>query len=529
MRYLLTIISGLLYLSLTAQSVGVGTNSPQPSAMLEVNSSNKGFLPPRMTYSQIKAISNPSVGLMVYDTEFRCLRVYDGNTWQSLQITDKNLSDPPGDFSAWSSGDGNITPITVKIDQQGNIILGGYFTSTINVGGVAINNAGLDDIFLFKFTSSGQLSWYKTFGGTSIDQGSGVAIDPSGNIYITGGFSSASLSIGSTVLTNTAPGSFDLFLAKFDPSGNLLWANSAGGNGDDLLLDVGLDPAGNVFVGGFSGSDLFTYGPNLVFGSLGDRNILLAKYSAAGVVLWARSAGGSAEERIQRLATDASGNCFITGFFKSSTVGFGGLVIAVNSGGQDMYVAKYDANGNALWVKTATGSGNEWGYGIAVDPAGNVITGGVFNSSSLVFQANNLINTSASQSDAYLIKCDGAGNAIWVNSFKGINQDYIYSLTTDGGGNIYVGGFSNSPVIDLNGVLVNRVGASDDAYFVKVGSNGQTLWAKLGGGQFSDYISSVAVNSNGTRICAAGEYIPNAKFGSQIFRSGSLLLWLYGE
>lgn len=529
MRYLLSVMSGLLYLSLTAQSVGVGTNSPQPSAMLEVSSSNKGFLPPRMTFSQIKAISNPSVGLMVYDTEFRCLRVYDGNTWQSLQIVDKNLNDPPGDFSAWSGGEGNITTISVKIDLQGNIILGGYFSSTINVGGVAINSAGLDDIFLFKFTPSGQLSWYKTLGGTSNDQGTGLAIDPSGNIYITGGFSSASLSFGTTVLTNTAPGSFDLFLAKFDPSGNLIWAASAGGNGDDLSLDVGLDPSGNVFVGGFSGSDLFTFGPNLVFGSLGDRNILLAKYSAAGVVLWARSAGGSAEERIQRLAADASGNCFITGFFKSSSVGFGGLVIAVNSGGQDMYITKYDANGNALWVKTATGSANEWGYGIAADPSGNVITGGIFTSNSLVFQGITLTNTSSAQADAYLIKCDGSGNAVWVNSFKGSNQDYIYSLTTDAGGNIYAGGFTSSPVMDLNGVLVNRVGANEDAYFAKLGSNGQALWAKLGGGQFSDYIGSVAVNSTGTRICATGEYAPKAKFGSWLFTTGTLLVWLYGE
>lgn len=529
MRYLSTVISFLFTQLLNAQSVGVGTSSPQPSAMLEVSSNSKGFLPPRMTYSQIRAISNPSIGLMVYDTEFRCVRVYDGNAWQSLQIVDKNLNDPPGDFAAWNSGEGNISPISVKIDPQGNLIVGGYFSSSITVGGVVINSAGLDDVFLFKFSPSGQLIWYKTFGGANNDQGAGIAIDPAGNIYLTGGFASLSLTIGATVLTNVAAGHFDLFLAKFDPAGNLLWANSAGGNGDDLILDVGLDASGNAYLGGFSGSDLWAYGPNLIFGSLGDRNILLAKYNAAGTVIWSRSAGGAAEERIQRLAVDAAGNCYCTGFFSSSTLGFGGSVLAVNSGGQDMYIVKYDPGGTALWVKSATGASNDWGYGIALDPSGNVIVGGIFSSNTLVFQGTTLTNTSSARTDAFIIKCDGAGNSVWVNSFKGSNQDYIFSLTTDAGGNIYVGGFTSSPVMDLNGALVSLIGASDDAYFAKIGSNGQALWAKLGGGQFSDYVSCVAVNSNGTRICAAGEYAPDAKFGSQIFRSGSFLMWIYGE
>ncbi len=529
MRYLSTVISFLFTQLLNAQSVGVGTISPQPSAMLEVSSNSKGFLPPRMTYSQIKAISNPSTGLMVYDTEFRCLRVFDGADWQALKAADKNINDPAGDFAAWNSGDGNITPLTVKFDQQGNIIVGGYFSSQIVVGGVTINGSGLDDIFLFKYSPSGQLIWYKTFGGNLNDEGSGVAVDGTGNIYLTGAFQSASITIGSTVLNNVQAGKLDLFLAKFDPSGNLVWANSAGGNGDELMLDAGLDAAGNIYVCGLSGSDLWAYGPNLIFGSLGDRNILLAKYNAAGTVIWSRSAGGSAEERAQRLAVDVSGNCYLTGFFQSSTIGFGGSVLAVNSGGQDMYIVKYDPNGTALWVKTGTGSGNEWGFTIATDPSGNVLAGGIFISNTLVFQGTTLTNTSAAKADAYIIKCDGAGNAIWVNSLKGNQQDYLYSITTDASGSIYLGGFTSSSLLDFNGAFAGPVGANSEAFFAKLQSNGQAVWAKLGGGTFDDIVYSVAVNSNGSRICATGEYVPNAKFGSQILTTGSLLIWLYGE
>ncbi len=529
MRVLQVVCLLLSAAQLSAQSVGIGTNTPQASALLEVNSNNKGFLPPRMTFQQIKAIPNPSPGLLVYDSEFRCLRVFDGVSWVALQSTDKNLNDPPGDFAALNYGDGNITPLAVRLDQQGNIIVCGYFSAQITVDGITLNSAGLDDIFLFKFTSSGHLSWYKTFGGTLNDQGAGVALDASGNIYLTGGFQSTSLTVGASVLTNVQSGTFDLFLAKIDPSGTVLWANAAGGNGDELMLDVVVDASGNCFIGGFSGSDLWVFGPNLIFGTLGDRSILLAKYNSAGVVQWARTGNGTGEERAQRLAVDASGNCYLTGFFTSATLGFGGSVIAVNSGAKDMYLAKYDAGGNALWVKSGNGNGNDWGYALTVDPSGNVIVGGIFSGTSLVFQGTTLTNTTNSNADAFIIKCDPSGNALWVRSFKGNLQDYLYSVTTDASGSIYVGGFTTSTAMDLNGTSVSLLGANSDAYFARLDANGQGVWARIGGGNFDDAVYSVAVNADGSRICAVGEYVPKAKFGSRLLTSGTLLLWLYGE
>jgi hypothetical protein len=202
--------------------------------------------------------------------------------------------------------------------------------------------AGDSDAFLLKYDSSGNLLWYKTWGGSGSDSGYGVALDASGNAFITG------------YTRSYGAGSYDTFLLKYDSSGNLLWNKTWGGSGSDSGYGVALDDSGNALITGETNS----YGA-------GNSDDFLLKYDSSGNLLWYKTWGGSGSDSGYGVALDDSGNALITG----ETNSYG-------AGSYDTFLLKYDSSGNLLWYKTWGGSGSDYGEGIALDASGNAfITG----------------------------------------------------------------------------------------------------------------------------------------------------------
>ncbi len=191
--------------------------------------------------------------------------------------------------------------------------------------------------------------WAKNAIQSGSAEGFGVCTDPSGNVYITGEFS-GSIKFGVYTLTNGA-GAGSLFLTKYDNSGNVLWAKNANGVSTygPIAYAVSTDAAGNVFVTGISNSPYITFGTYTLTNS-GNYDLFLAKYDSNGNFLWAKSAIGSGDEGGASVSCDASGNSFITGDFTSPTLVFGSYTLT-NMGSNDIYLAKYDPNGNVLWAK----------------------------------------------------------------------------------------------------------------------------------------------------------------------------------
>jgi hypothetical protein len=196
-------------------------------------------------------------------------------------------------------------------------------------------------------------TWAKTAGGTSDDYSFSVAMDASGNTYVAGTFVSSTITFGTYTLTNA--GICDMFVAKYDANGNVLWAKSEGGTAADEALSVAVDASGNIYMAGYFESPTITFGSytliNTTTGSnLGD--ISLTKYDANGNVLWAKSAGGTQGDIAYSIAVDASGNTYMTGYFYSPILTIGSYTLT-NAGIDDAFLAKYDANGNVLWAESA--------------------------------------------------------------------------------------------------------------------------------------------------------------------------------
>lgn len=272
----------------------------------------------------------------------------------------------------------------MSCDGTGNIFATGCFSSPVMVlGTYSLTNAGSFNVFLAKFDALGNVQWAMSFGGTNDDEGFSVATDPAGNAFVTGFFSSPTMILGTYTLTNT--GHNDIFIAKVSPAGTVLWAESAGGTGSDEAMSVASDHYGNAYVTGYYATGL-TIGTNS-FTSAGNSDIFLAKYNSAGSVVWARTAGGTLPDEGLGLAIDAVGSVYITGEFLSPTITAGTFSLST-AGGFDIFMIKYDTSGNVRWAQSAGGVNDDYGSAVAHDPFGKIYFTGYFHSPSLSFGSN---------------------------------------------------------------------------------------------------------------------------------------------
>ena len=167
---------------------------------------------------------------------------------------------------------------------------------------------------------------------------------------MTGAFYSSYITFGSTILTNRGGG--DIFVVKYDPSGNVLWAKSAGETGGEWGLGISTDASGNIVVTGGFGSPSITFGSTILTNG-GIANIFVVKYDPSGNVLWAKSAGGTGDDDGYGISTDASGNIVVTGSFESPTITFGSTILT-NGGSSDIFVVKLSsATGLETFSKNA--------------------------------------------------------------------------------------------------------------------------------------------------------------------------------
>jgi Tfp pilus assembly protein PilZ len=401
----------------------------------------------------------------------------------------------------------------ITIDNGGNILVVGRFTSfAMTFDTIVLTNSGMDDMFVVKYDGSGNVLWAKRAGGTSSDAGMGVAIDSSGNILVTGIFSSPTITFGTTVLTNSSSGTYDIFIVKYDALGNVLWASSAGGTTNDRGNNISTDVGGNILVTGQFESPSITFG-TIILTNAGSYDMFTAKYDAAGNILWANSAGGSASDVAYDIGTDSGGNVFATGGFGSTSLTFGTTVLT-NSGANDMFVVKYDTAGHLLWANSAGAIGDEEGIGIATDASANVLVTGYFTSSSIAFGTTVLTN--AGNPDILLVKYDAAGNVLWANSAGGTSSDFGFCVATDTAGNVLLTGRFMSPSIAFGTTVLATLGF-EDIFVAKYNGTGNVLWAISAGGTQLD-------ESNGIAIAVGGNILVTGDFGSPSITFGTTIL-----
>jgi uncharacterized protein (AIM24 family) len=214
----------------------------------------------------------------------------------------------------------------VAVDSSDNIIVTGFFMEQVNFGGGALNSAGGGDIFVAKFSSSGTHIWSKRLGGVNSDAGYSVGVDDNGNVVVVGWFA-GTVDFGGGPLTSVGS-SYDIFVARYSGTdGNHLWSKRLGSTGADYANGVAMDSNGNITVTGVFEGTVDFGGGGLT--SAGGCDIFLAKYSASGVHLWSKRFGSTSTDDGDGVAVDSNGNVIVTGTFKGTVdFGGGGLTSA---------------------------------------------------------------------------------------------------------------------------------------------------------------------------------------------------------
>ena len=364
----------------------------------------------------------------------------------------------------------------IAVDVSGNSYVTGRFnSSSITFGNTTLNNVssvGYDDMFIVKYDANGNVVWAKSAGGNTTDYGSGITVDINGNIYLTGTYDSPSITIGNTTFLNPNFNNY-IFIIKYDSNGNVVWAKSPSGIGNGISIVV--DGTGNTYVTGAFYSSSITFG-NITLTNGGSGNMFIVKYDTNGSVIWAKSAVGNSSGN--EIDIDGSGNSYVTGSFTSSTIMFGSITLVnTTAGNGNMFIVKYDANGNAIWAKSSLGSYADAGLGIAVDGIGNAyVTGYFWSGSSVTFGSNTLINT-ASGSAMFIVKYDTNGSVIWAKSPSGSNDYGGQGIAVDANSNSYVTGWFMGS-INFGGTTINNPTNPAAAYIVKYDINGNLVWVK---------------------------------------------------
>ncbi len=407
-----------------------------------------------------------------------------------------------------AGGTGHDYGYGIAVDASGNSYVTGCFAGTATFGSTTLTSSGDLDIFVAKLDNNGNWLWAKNTGGSYNDYGYGIAVDASGNSYVTGYFQ-GSATFGSTTLTSS--GFNDIFVAKLDSNGNWLWAKKAGGTSNDEGYGIAVDACGNSYVTGYFCNSATFGSTTLTDNGLSD--IFIAKLDSSGNWLWAKNAGGLGGDWGNGIAVDASGNSYVTGCFDSTTATFGSTDLT-NNGGYDIFIAKLDSSGNWLWAKNAGGTSDVFGRCIVVDASGNSYVTGFFHGSA-TFGSTDLTNNG--YYDIFISKLDSSGNWFWAKNAGGTSNDEGFGIAVDASGNSYVTGcFSGSATF---GSTTLTSSGDRDIFIAKLDSSGNWLWAKNAGGTSDDRGHGIAVDASRNSYVTGYFYNYIATFGSTTLTS----------
>jgi hypothetical protein len=325
----------------------------------------------------------------------------------------------------------------IAVDGLGNVYVAGSTQASL-----AGTNAGAYDIFIAKFDASGNQTWLKQIGTPGDEVATGIAVDASGNAYITG-WTTGSLS-GANF------GGYDIFIAKFDTSGNQKWLKQIGALYNEEATGIAVDALGNAYITGWTTS-------NLAVANFGIADVFIAKYDSSGNQAWLKQIGTGDKDEAFGIGVDASGNSYITGFT------YGNLGNQSPSPTGSIFVGKFDTSGSEQWVK-AFGSGcNEQANAIAVDASGNSYFTGYSSCgiSGLPYAGGPL--------DVFAAKYDASGNQKWLKEFGSADEDVGHAVAIDAVGNAFVVGHTKAT---LDG---QPTSGAEDAFIAKFASDG-TQW-----------------------------------------------------
>ena len=259
--------------------------------------------------------------------------------------------------------------------------------------------------------------------------------------------------------------------------------------GQAVPYSVATDASGNVYVTG-------NFNDTIVFDTITLVNptggMFLVKYSPSGIFLWAKSGGVNGSVNATSIVTDGLDNVYITGTFYAPNVVFGADTL-INNGISSMFLVKYSPSGTVLWAKCEGGGSDAYGNSVATDASGNVIVAGCYDTS-IVIGSNTFISSGAN--DMFVAKYASTGTLLWARSAGGSDWDTGSSIATDVNGNIYMVGSFRSPTFIFGSDTLTNAGYGD-MFIVKYSPIGSELFGKRAGGVGDEWLASISTDLSG--------------------------------
>ena len=331
-----------------------------------------------------------------------------------------------------------------------------------DAGGLWVEHA-----FGITVTTSGMpgVLWSSYLGGSAIDDGYSIAVDGSGNAWVTGTTAAGGWAGGG--FDTSFNGGSDAFVAKINANGTLAWSGYLGGGGDDYGWSIALDAGGNAWVAGWTNSsDWISGGFDTSYN--GGSDTFVAKINANGTLAWSSYLGGSNDDYGYGIALDGSENAWVTGQTHSAGWTVGGFDNSLD-GVNDAFVARINADGTLGWSSYLGGSNDEYGYGIALDGSGNAWVMG--NTAAGGWAGGGFDTSYNGGDDAFVARINANGTLGWSSYLGGSSNDWGNSITLDGSGNAWVTGTTVSGGWASGGFDTSLDGGSD-AFVVKINANG---------------------------------------------------------
>lgn len=366
-------------------------------------------------------------------------------------------------FCQWTKGYGlakDEQSRGISVDNNGNVYSIGHFSSpTITFGSttlVNVSSTGTADVFIVKHDSCGNVVWAKHAGDQDYDdRGAAIVTDKSGNIYVTGAYYSYYIKFGADSLSNNGTG-WSTYLVKLNPSGNVIWAKGLDASGSVHPSDLAIDKNGDIYMSGYYLSDSVKFGGIKITGNTSDYSSFLAKFNSSGSAISVKSITGYGSNEINSITTDTTGNVIIAGYYSDSLKVDSQILHGQSN--LNMFFAKFNASGNLFWAKSVGDNYNDEATGVATDKAGNIYLTGYFQSDSITFDNIKLVLIKfTSWGNGFLAKYDGSGNALWAKRIGGLTDDYGKSVAVNKNGDVFVGGHFKSTSITLDGIKLNNV------------------------------------------------------------------------
>ena len=414
--------------------------------------------------------------------------------------------DPDLAWSTYLGGSGEDSANGIALDAAGNIYLAGTTSSSgwISAGLDASFNGGESDAYVTKLSSAGKPLWSTYLGGSGADYGNGLALDSAGNIFVTGTTYSAGWLKGG--FDTTLAGPSDAFVAKLSPAGGPLWSTCLGGAYDDYGRAIAVDKSGNAWITGTTwspgwvsgGYDTSFGGDNGGGEAYPEGDAFAVKLSPAGQHLCSTYLGGLAADYGNAIAVDSAGNAYVTGETWSTgwvLGGFDSIYFDTFNNGIDSFVVKLSITGGRLWSTFLGKEGDDAGFAIAVDNEGNAFVTGI-TYSDRSFDSGGFDITYNGGSDAFVAKLSSAGKPLWSTYLGGSLDDYGSAITADGAGNVYVTGTTCSSSWAKNGFDASYNGGGD-TFIARLSGQGVLLWSSYLGGNRDDSGNAVAADANG--------------------------------